>query len=163
MQHAPRKDRSADAAVALILCRRSPGDGEMTGRRLSFSPLACSVPQMTRTGPITILTTCALLAAVLVGTLLPQNPMPEGFAGGDKLQHAMAFAALVAPTCLWRPRWLIWVLPLLIAIGAGIEFLQAASGRGSSWGDMLANLAGMSGMTLAAHALRSRQRRSLPA
>jgi hypothetical protein len=94
-----------------------------------------------------------LVIAVVVLSLIPlpaePNPLPT-----DKLQHFIAYAALV----LWfaqlysKKHWR-YIGLFFLALGVALEFLQDAMGyRVFSYGDILANSAGVLGGLGMAHA-----------
>lgn len=89
----------------------------------------------------------ALMAAVLVLSLLPGSAQPARLPGSDKLVHGLAYAVLMgAAVQLYARRASWWVVALLLAaIGLAIEFLQGAMGLGrvAEAGDMGANLLGI--------------------
>lgn len=57
----------------------------------------------------------------------------------DKLYHALAFAGLVLPTGILRPRLFRVAVPLTIAYGALIELVQSQIGRSAELADLLAD------------------------
>lgn len=87
----------------------------------------------------------ALCAATLAVALLPATRAPEG-TGWDKLDHAAAFAALgLVGVLALRPAGggLAWLLGLLAALGALIEWLQSfVPSRQADFGDLVADVAG---------------------
>ena len=94
-------------------------------------------------------------AAILVtwGELTPKPPQLEGPFLWDKLDHFTAYfgLALLATLGWGLKRSLVWVFLAVLAMGAGLEGLQALVGRDAEWGDMLANgLGALAGMILAA-------------
>lgn len=93
----------------------------------------------------------ALLAiGILFGTLTPSDTLPDMDGGLDKLWHLVAFAALVFPPVLWRPRNALLMVPFASAFGLGIEVIQPLFGRGFEWSDWIADTVGaMVGATLA--------------
>jgi VanZ family protein len=94
-------------------------------------------------------------AAILVawGELTPSPPQLEGLFLWDKLDHFTAYFGLALLATLgWglRPS-LFWVFLGVLAMGAGLEGLQALVGRDAEWGDLLANsLGAVTGLMLAA-------------
>ncbi len=74
---------------------------------------------------------------------------PPGTALGDpnpydKLLHLAAYGAVAGPLGLAWPRRVWLFLGTLVLWGAGIELVQPLVGREGHWGDLLANLAGLS-------------------
>ena len=100
-----------------------------------------------------------LAAAALIASLLPGVPMPS-FALGDKLVHAVAYAALAISWVLglrWRwtrwPRTTAWLA--VVAYGLAIELLQGLTPWRRFEGlDLLANALGAAAGVLIAAALQ---------
>ncbi|MBM1762301.1 VanZ family protein [Sulfitobacter geojensis] len=86
--------------------------------------------------------TLVLAVVILLLTLAP--PRPEDSGGiNDKILHFAAFATLVLPCAIFLSRYLVWVVPLALAFGGAIEFLQPRFGRDASWADFLADTLGV--------------------
>ncbi len=85
-----------------------------------------------------ILSLC-LATIIAVLTLSPQVSMPVAAHGLDKLYHLAAFAALVFPTAMLRPRWWRSVSILAILYGGIIEIVQPVFGRSAEMSDLLAD------------------------
>jgi VanZ family protein len=99
--------------------------------------------------------TLGLVAAIIVLSLGPVPPTPlDEVREGDKLKHLAAYGALAFPAVLARARGLGLWLAGFAALGGAIELIQPAVGRTAAWGDVLANLAGLTLGTLAGLALR---------
>ena len=94
-----------------------------------------------------------LCVVTLVVALLPADRAPEA-SGWDKLDHALAFAALGVAGVFalhWLRRGVVLVLPLLTLLGALIELLQVfVPSRMADVGDLLADIVGAVIGTLAA-------------
>jgi VanZ family protein len=90
--------------------------------------------------------TVALALAILWLTLRPATP-GSGPPWNDKISHALAFGALVAPSAIWRRPWLVWIAPLAVALGATIEIIQPLFGRDAQISDLAADLAGVALVT----------------
>ena len=93
------------------------------------------------------------LITLVAITFLSLWPMPElpSAPGTDKTHHIIAYAALMFPAALRRPKkW--WLLGLFfIAYSGGIELVQPYVHRYGEWLDMAANAAGViSGALIAA-------------
>jgi VanZ family protein len=107
--------------------------------------------------------TVALALAILWLTLRPASPS-GGPQWNDKISHALAFGALVAPSAIWRRAWLVWIAPLAVTLGAAIEIVQPLFGRDGEVADFAADLAGVA-LVIAVTALisaRARNGRSSP-
>lgn len=94
-------------------------------------------------------------AAIVVtwGELTPSPPRLEGPLLWDKLDHFIAYfgLALLASLGWGLRRSLFFVFLAILAMGAGLEGLQALVGRDAEWADMLANgLGALTGLGLAA-------------
>ena len=78
-------------------------------------------------------------------TLLSLWPLPElpPFVSNDKMQHIIAYAVLMLPTALKKPKyWQAIALGLFVWSGA-IELLQPYINRYGEWADMAANTTGL--------------------
>ncbi len=87
-----------------------------------------------------------LIGLVVYLSLTPHPPDPLPFSGGDKLEHAFAYASLSLWFCqiYLQVRQRVAVLAALIALGAMMEVLQGLSGyRVFEYADMLANSVGV--------------------
>lgn len=90
----------------------------------------------------------AMIAAVVVGSLLPSSSLPEpSFTGIDKVEHLVAYAALSGYS-VWlfatvRAHWIAAIA--LIGLGVALEGAQAmlTTSRLADPGDMLANAVGV--------------------
>ena len=92
------------------------------------------------------------LAVVIWGELTPHPPELAGPLMWDKLDHFIAYFGLaLLSTLAWGlKRSLIWLFFGLVALGGGMEILQALLGRDAEWGDFLANDLGiLTGLGLA--------------
>jgi hypothetical protein len=120
-------------------------------------------PEVQPRSSIVLGMTVALALAILWVTLRPAGPS-SGPPWNDKISHALAFGALVAPSAIWRRSWLVWIAPLAAALGATIEIVQPLYGRDAQISDLAADLAGVA-LVLAVTALisaRARNGRSSP-
>lgn len=75
-------------------------------------------------------------------SLLPAARMPAAAAAHDKLEHLVAYAAIVLPIALARPRGWPAMIAGVAAWSWGIELLQPLVNRSQSLGDFATNLAG---------------------
>jgi hypothetical protein len=98
--------------------------------------------------------TLALLAAITILSLAPGPELQASLAGGDKLQHIVAYAALALPVGLARPRGRLALLVGLGAWSGALELIQPLAERHASPADFTANVAGVALGGLAAGWLR---------
>lgn len=83
------------------------------------------------------------LAAVISVLTLSQPGIAGSFKGADKAFHTIAFACLVLPTAIGRPRSLRWLIPAALLFGGAIELVQPLVGRGREVLDFLADIFGL--------------------
>jgi len=84
----------------------------------------------------------AILAAITFLSLWPLEQLPS-VPGTDKTHHLIAYAFLMFPTALRKPKhWLLLGL-LFIAYSGSIELVQPYVNRYGEWLDMLANSTGV--------------------
>lgn len=83
--------------------------------------------------------TLALALLIGWGTLSPPGPPGPPMPYMDKVLHAAAFAVLVLPLTWVRARSALWLAPLALAYGGGIELIQPSFGRTAEWADLLAD------------------------
>jgi len=98
--------------------------------------------------------TLFLLAAITVVSLSPLPRLPETAPGDDKTLHFIAYAALVFPVSLRRPKYWGWLGLFFMAYSGIIEVLQPYVNRHGEWVDLAANTTGLVCGLLAASALR---------
>jgi len=84
----------------------------------------------------------ALLALISMLSLTPLEHLPT-VPGSDKLQHFIAYAALIIPAALRRPRHLWLIFLFYVCWSGGIELIQPYVSRYGEWGDLAANTAGL--------------------
>lgn len=86
--------------------------------------------------------TAVILVAITFLSLWPLEQLPS-VPGTDKSHHFLAYACLMFPAALRRPRnWLLIGL-LFIAYSGTIELVQPYVNRYGEWLDMLANSTGI--------------------
>jgi len=86
--------------------------------------------------------TLLTLIGITILSLWPLNELPS-VPGTDKTHHIIAYAALMLPTTLRKPkRWVLLGL-FFIAYSGAIELLQPYVNRYGEWLDMFANIAGV--------------------
>lgn len=93
-----------------------------------------------------------ILAVIAFLSLRPLGSLPE-VPGTDKLHHFIAYAGLMLPTALRKPRkWILIGLGFLLFSGA-LELLQHYVNRYRDWLDMGANAAGITFGVLLAYVI----------
>jgi VanZ family protein len=97
--------------------------------------------------------TTVIFVAITALSLWPANSLPS-VPGGDKLHHLIAYATLVFPVALRKPRFWILIAILLIACSGVIELVQPFVNRYGDWWDMVANSTGLVCGVLVAEGLR---------
>ena len=97
--------------------------------------------------------TALLLTAITLLSLTPLPQLPE-VPGSDKTHHLIAYAALMLPTALRKPRYWPWLALLFIGWSGAIELIQPYVNRYGEWLDMAANSAGVGGGILIGFGLR---------
>lgn len=93
---------------------------------------------------------CTLLLALITTlSLWPVDKLPE-MPGSDKIHHYIAYASLMLPLALRRPKGWLWIGLLFFAWSGAIELIQPYMNRYAEWGDLAANGAGLlSGLLIA--------------
>lgn len=89
-----------------------------------------------------ILWTVLVLAVITFLSLYPLERLPT-VPGNDKTHHLIAYAALMLPTAVRRPRYWLFLGLGFIAYSGLIELLQPLSNRYAEWLDLLANSCGV--------------------
>ena len=80
-----------------------------------------------------------LATTIAALTLIPQASMPVGPQGVDKVYHMIAFAALIFPTAMLRPKKCLRFGRLAIVYGGIIETIQPVFGRSADMSDFWAD------------------------
>jgi VanZ family protein len=89
-----------------------------------------------------IIFTLVLLATITLLSLTPLQKLPA-VPGGDKTHHMIAYAALIFPIALRKPRYWQWIAFSFFAYSGVIELLQPYVNRYGEWLDMAANTTGI--------------------
>ena len=98
--------------------------------------------------------TAVILVAISFLSLWPNKSLPS-VPGGDKIHHLIAYATLVFPVALRRPKLWQLIVVLFIAYSGLIELVQPFVNRYGEWSDLAANIIGLSfGALLAEVVLR---------
>jgi hypothetical protein len=85
-----------------------------------------------------VIITAIILVAITTLSLWPLKTLPS-VPGSDKTHHFIAYAFLMLPVALRRPKYWMWVGVLFVLVSGGIELLQPLVNRYAEWFDMLAN------------------------
>ncbi|MCB2262368.1 MAG: VanZ family protein [Candidatus Thiosymbion ectosymbiont of Robbea hypermnestra] len=86
--------------------------------------------------------TLSILSAITFLSLWPLENLPS-VPGTDKTHHIIAYAALMFPTALRKPKKWMLIGLFFIAYSGTIEFVQPYINRYGDWLDMAANTAGV--------------------
>lgn len=87
---------------------------------------------------------CTIFTLAVI-TLLSLKPMVDlpSVPGGDKIHHIIAYAALMFPVALKKPKYWLLIGFLFFCLSGAIELLQPFVSRRGDWLDMSANLLGI--------------------
>ena len=78
------------------------------------------------------------LTTITVLSLTPLSGLPE-VPGGDKSHHIIAYALLIFPLGLSKPKNWLWIALFFLCWSGAIELLQPLVNRHADWFDLLAN------------------------
>jgi hypothetical protein len=81
--------------------------------------------------------TVITLLSLNSGIDLPSVP------GGDKMHHFIAYALLMFPVALKKPKHWPFIALLFLCLSGGVELLQPLVGRQNDWLDLYANWTGI--------------------
>lgn len=93
------------------------------------------------------------LMTITVLSLTPLSGLPEA-PGSDKSHHLIAYALLIFPLGLSKPKHWLWIALFLLCWSGAIELLQPLVNRHAEWLDLLANGLGLLCGLFAAHFFR---------
>ena len=101
-----------------------------------------------------LFSTFFILTLITVLSLKPLETLPP-IPGTDKIHHFIAYAVLMLPTAIRKPKhWLLITLLFVFCSGA-IELIQPYVNRYGELKDMIANVAGLAFGLVIAKILRS--------
>ena len=86
--------------------------------------------------------TLFILTAITILSLMPLEELPP-FPSDDKTHHFIAYAALMFPTAIRRPKYIKAIALFFICWSGAIELLQPYVNRYGEWQDLLANIIGL--------------------
>ena len=89
-----------------------------------------------------ILITLFTLTIIIVLSLYPLEQLPS-VPGKDKTHHFIAYAALMFPTALKKPKYGILITLFFVGCSGGIELIQPYVNRYGEFQDLAANVAGL--------------------
>lgn len=86
--------------------------------------------------------TLLLLATIAFLSLWPAPQLPD-VPGSDKSHHFIAYATLIFPVALRKPKHYLLVILALVFFSGMIELIQPFVNRYGEWLDMAANTSGL--------------------
>ncbi len=86
--------------------------------------------------------TLLILASIATLSLWPANSLPD-VPGTDKTHHFIAYAALMFPAALRKPKYWVLISVAFLAFSGAIELIQPYVNRYGEWLDMAANAFGL--------------------
>ncbi|NJK56577.1 MAG: VanZ family protein [Pleurocapsa sp. SU_5_0] len=86
--------------------------------------------------------TLFILTLITIFSLRPLATLPP-VPGTDKIHHFIAYATLMLPTALRKPKYWLVIVLLFIACSGLIELIQPYVNRYCDLKDLLANIAGL--------------------
>ena len=86
--------------------------------------------------------TVFLLVSITTLSLWPAAHLPSA-PGSDKTHHFIAYAALIFPTVIKKPKYYLIICIGLFTFSGLIELIQPYVNRYGEWLDMLANTGGL--------------------
>lgn len=89
-----------------------------------------------------IFSTLFILTLITILSLRPLPTLPP-VPGTDKTHHLIAYATLMLPTALRKPKYWLAIALFFIACSGAIELLQPYVNRYCDFEDLLANIAGL--------------------
>ncbi len=89
-----------------------------------------------------LIITAVILSSITVLSLAPLAELPPA-PGSDKLHHLIAYAALVTPLALRKPKYWWFVVCFFLAYSGLVELIQPYVNRYGEWLDMAANSLGL--------------------
>jgi VanZ family protein len=89
-----------------------------------------------------IFCTLFILTLITILSLRPLATLPP-VPGTDKLHHFIAYATLMLPTALRKPKYWLLIALIFITCSGAIELIQPFVNRYCDLKDLLANIAGL--------------------
>ncbi|MEY2831528.1 MAG: hypothetical protein RLZZ574_786 [Cyanobacteriota bacterium] len=89
-----------------------------------------------------IFSTLFILTLITIFSLRPLAALPS-VPGTDKTHHFIAYATLMLPTALRKPKYWLAIALFFIACSGALELLQPYVNRYCDFKDLLANIAGL--------------------
>ena len=86
--------------------------------------------------------TLFILTVITILSLIPLKELPP-IPSNDKIQHFIAYGALMLPTAIKKPKHNMVIVLFFICWSGAIELLQPYVNRYGEWQDLLANITGL--------------------
>ena len=86
--------------------------------------------------------TLFLLTVITILSLIPLKELPP-IADNDKIQHLIAYGALMFPTAIKKPKYSLVIVLFFVCWSGAIELIQPYVNRYGEWQDLLANITGL--------------------
>jgi VanZ family protein len=102
-----------------------------------------------------------ILTLITILSLWPLATLPP-VPGTDKTHHFIAYATLMLPLALRKPKHWVFIVLLFIACSGVIELIQPYVNRYCDFKDLLANIAGLTCGLIIAEILTFMSEKSLP-
>jgi len=83
-----------------------------------------------------------ILTDITILSLYPLENLPS-VPGSDKTHHFIAYAALMFPAALKKPKYLPFIVLFFVGWSGAIELIQPYANRYGEWLDLAANTAGI--------------------
>ncbi len=84
----------------------------------------------------------ATLIGITTLSIVPLAELPS-VPGIDKTHHFVAYAVLMFPVALRKPKYWLWVALFFVGWSGAIELIQPYVNRYGEWSDLLANVVGI--------------------
>jgi len=83
-----------------------------------------------------------ILTVITLLSLYPLESLPS-VPGSDKTHHFIAYAVLMFPAALKKPKYLPFIVLFFVSWSGAIELIQPYANRYGEWLDLAANTAGI--------------------
>ena len=86
--------------------------------------------------------TLFILTAITILSLTPLKELPP-IVDNDKIQHFIAYGALMFPTAIKKPKYTLIIALFFVGWSGAIELFQPYVNRYGEWEDLWANITGL--------------------